>query len=95
MIYTDFRTSLFAVKDLDGHGRSVAEAPILADACYVCVSSSGRFALISYGDGSSPELWRLRDESGKTQLLFRGRFTPHDSHGQPREKTISGRARFW
>lgn len=63
--------------NLDTQGKSVAQAPTLADARNICVSRDGRFALISYGDGNCPELWRLRDLKGNMELLFRGRFAPH------------------
>lgn len=90
-----------AVIDLDavGGGRSVAEAPTLADARHICVSKDGHHAIISYADGSYPELWKLRDKSGKMQLLFRGRFTPMDPGATQRNgdpiPTTSGKARFW
>ncbi|KAG9040805.1 hypothetical protein FS837_013066 [Tulasnella sp. UAMH 9824] len=89
-----------AVIDLDaaGGGRSVAEAPTLADARHICVSKDGHHAIISYADGSCPEVWKLRNKSGKMQLLFRGRFTPMDPGATQRNgdpiPTTSGKARF-
>ncbi|KIO25401.1 hypothetical protein M407DRAFT_25304 [Tulasnella calospora MUT 4182] len=89
-----------SVIDLDavGGGRSVAEAPTLAEARHICVSKDGQHAIVSYADGSCPELWKLRDRAGKMQLLFRGRFTPMDPettqrNGDPSPAT-AGKARF-
>lgn len=81
--------------------RSVAVAPILAKARHLCVSSNGQFALVSYRDGDPPELWRLRSQSGRPQLVFRGRFfapqAPEKSSTSegPTGHTVSGKARFW
>ncbi|KIO25365.1 hypothetical protein M407DRAFT_210637 [Tulasnella calospora MUT 4182] len=75
------RTASAELMDLDAP-RSIAQAPILADARNICVSRNGRFAVISYGDGSWPELWQLRDLKGRMQLLFRGTFAPQGPQAQ-------------
>ncbi|KAG9043062.1 hypothetical protein FS837_010067 [Tulasnella sp. UAMH 9824] len=60
------------VYDMDQSGaepvQTPTEASILADANRIAVNRNGMFGLVSYGDGSCPELWQLRDSKDRVRL---------------------------
>ncbi|KIO25425.1 hypothetical protein M407DRAFT_25224 [Tulasnella calospora MUT 4182] len=57
------------VYDMDRNSvQAPIEASILTDANRVAVNRNGMFGLVSYGDGSLPELWQLRDSRGRARL---------------------------
>lgn len=74
------------------------EAAVLSDAQHVAVSRDGKFALISYGGGTPPELWELPSPQNKTGLELRKVYNQVVSKNTDQKGATSigivGKARF-
>ncbi|KIO25423.1 hypothetical protein M407DRAFT_25222 [Tulasnella calospora MUT 4182] len=67
------------------------EASVLADIQHVTVSQDGQFALLSYSDGTSPELWSLQDPNKNARLEVLQLYVPttSPSRGFDQQSVIS------
>ncbi|KAG8955142.1 hypothetical protein FRC04_009599 [Tulasnella sp. 424] len=85
------------VYDMDWNGegqaqaRASVEASILADTQGVAVTRNGMFGLLSYGDGSFPELWQLRDSKDRVRLELCRVYAPSTTGSSDQKKAMSPR----
>lgn len=78
------------------HSVVATEIPVWGDAQHITVSQNGRFALVSYGSSSPPELWHIRvDNTGRIRFELCHIYVPplnEGSNGGVRQ--FVGRASF-
>ncbi|KAG9049964.1 hypothetical protein FS837_008314 [Tulasnella sp. UAMH 9824] len=64
------------------HSVVATEIPVSGDAQHITVSQNGRFALVSYGSSSPPELWHIRvDNTGRIRFELCHIYVPPPSEG--------------
>lgn len=91
-----------SVYDMDLNGAESVQAPIeasiLADANRIAVNRNGMFGLVSYGDGSCPELWQLRDSKDRVRLELCRVYAPATAvstdHKRAAAPGVVGKAHF-
>ncbi|KAG8955140.1 hypothetical protein FRC04_009597 [Tulasnella sp. 424] len=80
------------VYDMDWNGQEHSvEVSILADTRGVAANRNGMFGLLSFGDGSFPELWQLRNSKGRVRLELCRLYAPA-TRGSPGR--VAGKAHF-
>lgn len=83
------------VYDMDwngqGQARASVEASILTDTQGVAVTRNGMFGLLSYGDGSFPELWQLRDSKDRVRLELCRVYAPATTGSSDQKKAMAPR----